>query len=73
MKKLEEEARSERNENDKLRELVSKLSSDLEKCAVRPNFMKQKSQGDSSYNTDDIEALKQQVCKNFARILGLAS
>ena len=52
---------------------MNKLSSDLEKVAVRPNFAKQKSQGDSSYNTDDIEALKQQVGKYLARILGSAS
>ena len=52
---------------------MNKLSSDLEKVAVRPNFVKQKSHGDSSYNNDDIEALKQQVGKYLARILRSAS
>ena len=54
--KLREENKEDREENCKLRDLIGKLSSDLQ------NFKHTKDQNTKgSYSNEDIEALKQQV------------
>ena len=54
--KLREENKEDRAENSKLRDLIEKLSSDLQNSKhTRGN------QAKDSYNFEDIEALKQQV------------
>ena len=64
---MQKELTREREDNSKLRELVSKLSIELEK-ADQPEFKRSKSLLEAGCSSDDIEALKQQVLSSRIRI-----
>ena len=64
--KLKEESKRDREENDHLRELIDKLSSDLE------NIKKPRKRNLNGvlYDNEDVEALKQQVSTSTLYFVG---
>ena len=59
--KLREESKEDREENTRLRQLIEKLSCDLQNFKQPQNSRVESQQSKDSFNFEDIEALKQQV------------